>query len=168
MVGQTMEKAKDRRVKGGGAKRSDGKNLKRKFRGGRRIEEVEEIQALETRINAGAPAPGTNPLASTLPKDLLVGLGNGGGKAADVLLPYVGAKDFNQLPLSDRSKKGLKEAKYTHMTAIQRAALPHCLCGRDVLGAAKTGSGKTLAFVLPVYHYLTENYSCVTAYSGLF
>src|SRR2546423_1518444 len=36
------------------------------------------------------------------------------------------------------------------MTDIQRAALPHALCGRDVLGAAKTGSGKTLAFLIPV------------------
>jgi superfamily II DNA/RNA helicase len=37
------------------------------------------------------------------------------------------------------------------MTDIQRAAIPHILCGRDLLGAAKTGSGKTLAFVVPVH-----------------
>ena len=36
------------------------------------------------------------------------------------------------------------------MSDIQRACLPHALCGRDVRGAAKTGSGKTLAFVIPV------------------
>ncbi|CAN6175581.1 unnamed protein product [Urochloa humidicola] len=40
------------------------------------------------------------------------------------------------------------------MSEIQRAALPHALCGRDVLGAAKTGSGKTLAFVIPVIEKL--------------
>lgn len=40
------------------------------------------------------------------------------------------------------------------MTDIQRASLPHSLCGRDILGAAKTGSGKTLAFVIPVLEKL--------------
>ena len=40
------------------------------------------------------------------------------------------------------------------MTAVQRAALPHALAGRDVLGAAKTGSGKTLAFVIPLLESL--------------
>jgi len=40
------------------------------------------------------------------------------------------------------------------MTEIQRAAIPHALCGRDVLGEAKTGSGKTLAFVIPVLELL--------------
>ena len=45
---------------------------------------------------------------------------------------------------------GLVDAGFTALTAIQRAALPHALPGRDVLGAAKTGSGKTLAFLIPV------------------
>lgn len=58
--------------------------------------------------------------------------------------------NFEDLPLSRCTKEGLKSAKYTRMTAIQRAALPHTLTGKDVLGAAKTGSGKTLAFVIPV------------------
>ncbi|CBI26627.3 unnamed protein product, partial [Vitis vinifera] len=40
------------------------------------------------------------------------------------------------------------------MTEIQRASLPHSLCGRDILGAAKTGSGKTLAFLIPVLEKL--------------
>ena len=44
----------------------------------------------------------------------------------------------------------LKSHGFEHLTAIQRAALPHALAGRDVLGAAKTGSGKTLAFLIPV------------------
>eukprot|EP00850_Spirogloea_muscicola_P010863 SM000065S20212 [mRNA] locus=s65:309324:313610:- [translate_table: standard] len=67
---------------------------------------------------------------------------------------YAGARLFAGLPLSQRSLSGLKEAKYVTMTAIQRAALPHALCGRDVLGAAKTGSGKTLAFLIPVLERL--------------
>ncbi|GAB4830058.1 hypothetical protein Ancab_019699 [Ancistrocladus abbreviatus] len=42
------------------------------------------------------------------------------------------------------------------MTEIQRASLPHSLCGRDILGASKTGSGKTLAFVIPVLEKLNR------------
>ena len=44
----------------------------------------------------------------------------------------------------------MSNANYLTLTAIQRASLPHTLCGRDALGAAKTGSGKTLAFLIPV------------------
>lgn len=97
-------------------------------------QEAAEIAELERVITAGAPAPGTNPLAvDSLPAD-----------------SYAGAKKFEQLPLSNYTKEALKKASYTQLTAIQRAALPHALCGRDVLGAAKTGSGKTLAFLIPV------------------
>lgn len=49
---------------------------------------------------------------------------------------------------------GLRDAGYVEMTDVQRATLPHALCGRDILGAAKTGSGKTLAFVIPVLEKL--------------
>eukprot|EP01018_Ginkgo_biloba_P010438 Gb_10017 [translate_table: standard] len=113
----------------------------------KRQNEVQEIEALEARIEAGKPDSGTNPIASVLPPD------DGEAKGHMDFAPYVGAKMFDQLPLSDRTKRGLKDAKFTRMTAIQRASLPHALCGRDVLGAAKTGSGKTLAFVIPVWDH---------------
>lgn len=51
-------------------------------------------------------------------------------------------------------KDSLRKAGFKEMSEIQRAAIPHALCGRDVLGAAKTGSGKTLAFVIPVLEKL--------------
>ncbi|KAJ7558896.1 hypothetical protein O6H91_04G061000 [Diphasiastrum complanatum] len=124
-------------------------NGKFRRRKGRKDDEIEEIEALDSRIAAGAPQPGTNPLASVLEKEGAAEEGKDG-----TLRPYVGAKMFEQLPISDRTMRGLKDAKYTHMTAIQRAALPHALCGRDVLGAAKTGSGKTLAFLIPVVEKL--------------
>ncbi len=57
---------------------------------------------------------------------------------------------FSELPLSAATQSGLHAASYTSLTAIQRAAIPHALAGRDILGAAKTGSGKTLAFLVPV------------------
>ena len=118
-----------------------------KFRG-KRVDEDEEIGILEARIAAGAPTPGSNPLATVIPKDV------DAGEELGELKPYVGAKDFTGLPLSDRTQRGLKEAKFVHMQAIQRAAIPHALCGHDVLGAAKTGSGKTLAFLIPVEYLL--------------
>lgn len=40
------------------------------------------------------------------------------------------------------------------MTDIQRAAIPHALYGRDILGAARTGSGKTLSFCVPLIELL--------------
>ena len=63
-------------------------------------------------------------------------------------------KQFAQLPLSDRTRRGLKKAGYTDMTDIQAKSLPLSLKGKDVLGAARTGSGKTLAFLIPVLEML--------------
>lgn len=64
------------------------------------------------------------------------------------------AKEFTQLPLSGRTLRGLANLKFTKLTEVQRATLPHSLVGRDVLGAAKTGSGKTLAFLIPILEKL--------------
>lgn len=70
--------------------------------------------------------------------------------AAGEYSDYGASTRFDELPLSKKTKDALRQAGYKEMSEIQRAALPHALCGRDVLGAAKTGSGKTLAFVIPV------------------
>ncbi|KAK9268616.1 hypothetical protein L1049_000373 [Liquidambar formosana] len=115
----------------------------------KRLSEVQEIQLLESWIDYGKPDSGSNPLSlSQLPADAPVGrVGNG-------FSPYAGCTRFDQLPLSQKTKDGLRESKYVEMTDIQRASLPHSLCGRDILGAAKTGSGKTLAFLIPVVEKL--------------
>ena len=60
-----------------------------------------------------------------------------------------GVRKFDHLPLSSETREALKQSKYKEMTAIQRATIPHAMCGRDVLGAAKTGSGKTLSYIVP-------------------
>jgi len=48
----------------------------------------------------------------------------------------------------------LQELGYKEMTAIQEAALPAILEGRDVVAKAKTGSGKTAAFGIGLLHKL--------------
>ncbi|CAL9188450.1 DEAD-box ATP-dependent RNA helicase 32-like isoform X1 [Musa acuminata AAA Group] len=115
----------------------------------RRLSEAQEIQLLDSWIEAGIPDPGTNPLAiSSPPPDAPSGRTKDGSFS-----PYAGVRFFRQLPISQRTKDGLAP-KYVEMSDIQRASLPHSLCGRDILGAAKTGSGKTLAFVIPVIEKL--------------
>ena len=108
--------------------------------------EADEIAALEVRIAAGAPEPGTLPGAGAARDSAdtpMAGVHANG-------VSYADARRFDELPLSSATLDALREAKFVALTAIQRAALPHALAGRDVLGAAKTGSGKTLAFLVPV------------------
>lgn len=55
---------------------------------------------------------------------------------------------FSALSLIDPLQRGLQEAGYIDMTAVQAASLPSILSGRDVVAEAQTGSGKTAAFAL--------------------
>ncbi|KAK9845124.1 hypothetical protein WJX74_010820 [Apatococcus lobatus] len=89
--------------------------------------EADEVSSLESQLGEAAGAP---------------------ADSQDV------AKRFDDLPISEYTKEGLREAGFTRLTAVQRAALLPALCGRDLLGAAKTGSGKTLAFLIPVLEVL--------------
>lgn len=98
--------------------------------------EEKEVKQIEATIAAQQPAPGTNPLALS--------------EADLATAGYAAARKFEDLPLSQNTKEGLAQHKFITLTAIQRAAIPHALAGRDILGAAKTGSGKTLAFLIPV------------------
>ena len=52
----------------------------------------------------------------------------------------------------------LTQRGHLRPTAIQAAALPAALAGRDLIGAAVTGSGKTLAYVLPILQHLLQKY----------
>lgn len=45
---------------------------------------------------------------------------------------------------------------FTTPTAVQSAAIPAFLQGRDVVCSAPTGSGKTAAYVLPLLHQVSE------------
>ncbi|KAI8552807.1 hypothetical protein RHMOL_Rhmol06G0296800 [Rhododendron molle] len=107
----------------------------RESRKQKRLSEVQEIELLESWIQNGRPESGSNPLSlPPPPKDAPVGRIDDGTFSA-----YAGSQRFDQLPLSQKTRDGLKDAKFTKMTEIQRASLPHSLCGRDILGAAKTG-----------------------------
>lgn len=68
-------------------------------------------------------------------------------------LQYLKLK-FTELPLSKYTMIGLQKNSWTDLTPIQRAAIPHALAGRDILGTAETGSGKTLAFLIPALEKL--------------
>ncbi|KAF8023740.1 hypothetical protein BT93_F1049 [Corymbia citriodora subsp. variegata] len=113
----------------------------------KRLSEFQEIELLDAWIESCKPDSGSNPLSLPPPPPP-------GEQDAASLPPYAGSTKFDQLPISSRTKDGLRNAEYVKMTDIQRASLPHSLCGRDVLGAAKTGSGKTLAFLIPVLEKL--------------
>lgn len=118
----------------------------KEFRKQQRLSEEDEIKLLNSWIQCQKPESGSNPMSLTpLPKNSPVGRLDD-----DTFSRYAGVVRFEQLPLSRKTKDALRSNKFVSMTDIQRASLPHALCGRDVLGAAKTGSGKTLAFIIPV------------------
>lgn len=68
---------------------------------------------------------------------------------------YPNLSKFSDLPLTEEMQKGLQESGFIDITDIQREAIPICLKGQDILGAARTGSGKTLAFLVPILERLT-------------
>jgi len=61
---------------------------------------------------------------------------------------------FDTLGLSPALLRALSEHGYTIPTAIQSAAIPVALSGRDLLAGAQTGTGKTAAFALPLLERL--------------
>ena len=61
---------------------------------------------------------------------------------------------FVSLGLAPALVQAAAESGYAAPTAIQAAAIPAILQGRDVRGSAQTGSGKTAAFSLPLLQRL--------------
>lgn len=64
---------------------------------------------------------------------------------------------FSSLGLSAALLHAVREHAYLEPSAIQRAAIPAILAGRDLLAQAQTGSGKTAAFCLPLLQLLQQH-----------
>mgnify|MGYP000237501327 CR=1 FL=1 len=55
-------------------------------------------------------------------------------------------ENFNSFGLPEYLMQALNYMKFTTPTAIQAAAIPPALEGKDILGSAQTGTGKTGVF----------------------
>lgn len=66
------------------------------------------------------------------------------------------ATHFSDLDLDESLLDALRDIGYPRPTAIQLAAIPPAMDGRDVLGSAPTGTGKTAAYLLPVLQHLLD------------
>ncbi|PHM63213.1 ATP-dependent RNA helicase SrmB [Xenorhabdus ishibashii] len=66
------------------------------------------------------------------------------------------ATNFSEFELDDSLLEALNDKGYERPTAIQAAAIPAAMDGRDVLGSAPTGTGKTAAYLLPVLQHLLD------------
>ena len=64
--------------------------------------------------------------------------------------PNPNPSSFADLGLSEAILEVVRAIGYESPSAIQQAAIPPLLAGRDVLGQAQTGTGKTAAFALPL------------------
>jgi ATP-dependent RNA helicase RhlE len=64
---------------------------------------------------------------------------------------------FSDLDLIDPIQRAIRDTGYTEPTPIQKAAIPHLLKAKDLLGCAQTGTGKTAAFALPILNRLARH-----------
>ncbi|MBI2525395.1 MAG: DEAD/DEAH box helicase [Candidatus Rokubacteria bacterium] len=61
------------------------------------------------------------------------------------------ALEFAALDLPEPVRQGIRDAGFAAATAIQEAALPLALKGKDVAGQSQTGTGKTAAFLIAAF-----------------
>jgi superfamily II DNA/RNA helicase len=73
-----------------------------------------------------------------------------------ILPPVEPPTGFADLGVPERIDVGLAAAGFAQPFAIQLAAIPVAMAGRDVCGRARTGSGKTLAFGVPMLARITD------------
>ncbi|MBI5627466.1 MAG: DEAD/DEAH box helicase, partial [Candidatus Rokubacteria bacterium] len=61
------------------------------------------------------------------------------------------ALELAALDLPEPVQRGIRDAGFVTATAIQEAALPLALKGKDVAGQSQTGTGKTAAFLIAAF-----------------
>jgi ATP-dependent RNA helicase RhlE len=66
-------------------------------------------------------------------------------------------KQFSELPICPYLKDHLSAANFVTPTAVQDAAIPKALEGKDILATAQTGTGKTLAFLVPIMEQMIQS-----------
>lgn len=64
---------------------------------------------------------------------------------------------FSDTGLDHRILRALAKQGLSQPTAVQAAAIPAALEGKDVVARARTGSGKTLAYLLPALQRIVTN-----------
>ena len=64
---------------------------------------------------------------------------------------------FSSLLLDDSLLDAIEQLELKEMTAVQQAAIPLALSGKDMIVNARTGSGKTLAYVVPLLQQILDN-----------
>ena len=64
---------------------------------------------------------------------------------------------FEEMNLSKKVKRALKEYGYEQATEIQSKAIPLILDGHDVIGQSQTGTGKTAAYGLPMLEMIDKS-----------
>lgn len=69
--------------------------------------------------------------------------------------------NFNELNLSEGTKKALDAMGFEEATPIQSKAIPFVMEGRDVIGQAQTGTGKTCAFGIPAVEMIDTKHTGV-------
>jgi len=61
---------------------------------------------------------------------------------------------FENIPLSEKTKKNLIHANYENLTDIQLKVIPVILAGKNIVAQSQTGTGKTAAFLIPILEQL--------------
>ena len=69
---------------------------------------------------------------------------------------------FSSLLLDDPLLAALAELGFDEMTAVQKAAIPRALEGKDLIVNARTGSGKTASYLLPLLQQILDNPQTLT------
>ena len=69
---------------------------------------------------------------------------------------------FSSLLLDEPLLAALAQLGFDEMTAVQEAAIPRALEGKDLIVNARTGSGKTVSYLLPLLQQILDNPQTLT------